>query len=88
DIRSWIWMPAKMEIYASSDGINYNLIATISNTTEVNNYDIVTKQFIAGFSDLQTQYIKIKAINFGTVPAWHEGAGGKTWIFCDEVMVE
>jgi len=28
------------------------------------------------------------AKNFGNCPEWHLGAGGKSWIFIDEITVE
>ena len=32
--------------------------------------------------------IKIKAENYGICPDWHLGAGGKTWIFVDEITIK
>jgi hypothetical protein len=37
---------------------------------------------------LQSRFIKVKAINYGTLPEWHQGAGYKAFIFVDEIMVE
>jgi hypothetical protein len=34
------------------------------------------------------KYIKVKAVQYGKLPAWHEGAGGDTHIFIDEIKVE
>ena len=34
------------------------------------------------------RYIKVKATNIGECPEWHKGAGGKAWLFVDEIIVE
>ena len=30
----------------------------------------------------------LKAINYGVCPKWHLGAGGKTWLFVDELIIK
>jgi hypothetical protein len=37
---------------------------------------------------LQTRYIKVKAINGGKLPSWHESAGNPSHLFIDEVIVK
>jgi hypothetical protein len=32
--------------------------------------------------------VKIHAMNRGVCPPWHLGAGGKAWLFADEIVVE
>ena len=34
------------------------------------------------------RYVHIQAINRGVCPDWHDGAGGKAWVFADEIIVE
>jgi hypothetical protein len=34
-----------------------------------------------------TRYLKVKAINYGTLPDWHQGKGGEAFIFIDEIEV-
>ncbi|MCD6347789.1 MAG: hypothetical protein J7L96_10250, partial [Bacteroidales bacterium] len=34
------------------------------------------------------RYIRIKAKNRGVCPVWHKGAGGKAWLFADELIIE
>jgi hypothetical protein len=33
-------------------------------------------------------HIRVVAKNIGTCPDWHQGAGGKAWIFADEIIIE
>ena len=46
------------------------------------------KNVEAAFNSVSVRYIKIKGIQFGKLPAWHEGAGGDTHIFVDEINVQ
>jgi hypothetical protein len=32
--------------------------------------------------------VKIIARNYGPIPNWHPGAGGKAWTFADEIIIE
>jgi len=45
------------------------------------------KPFSQNLSDLPARYVKVKAKNVGTCPTWHPGAGGKAWIFVDELVI-
>jgi predicted alpha-1,2-mannosidase len=89
DVRSWIWMPKQLEIYTSTDGKTFSLLTTITNQVATTNYDSKEIQKLTATVNTTTaRYIKFKAINFGTVPEWHPGKGGQTWIFCDELIIE
>ncbi|PKP45600.1 MAG: glycosyl hydrolase family 92 [Bacteroidetes bacterium HGW-Bacteroidetes-11] len=87
DVRSWIWMPKEVSFFISDDGINFKEIANIKNQVAADDYemhvtDLGAKVIVSG------RYIKVKAVNFGTIPAWHLGAGGQAYIFVDELIVE
>jgi len=41
-----------------------------------------TKEFV----NLRGRYLKIIAQNIGVCPEWHPGAGGKAWVFVDEIV--
>ena len=43
--------------------------------------------YIMPLENIKAQYIKLKAINYGFCPDWHLGAGGKTWLFVDEIII-
>ena len=42
----------------------------------------------ARVDNVQARYVRVVAKNIGTIPDWHPGAGGKAWIFADEIIVE
>ncbi|MBL7883888.1 MAG: GH92 family glycosyl hydrolase, partial [Bacteroidia bacterium] len=89
DTRSWILMPTKVEYYTSSDNINFQLVATVNNTIDAKNYDVIIRNFEAKFANsVKAKYIKVKAYNFGTLPEWHQGAGDQAFIFIDEIELK
>lgn len=89
DIRSWIWMPASVQVEVSTDGKNFTPLTTIQNTVLGDNYDSKEIQkMIQTVTPTETRYVKFRAVNAGTVPDWHPGKGGKSWIFCDEIWVK
>ena len=47
----------------------------------------VIKEFKTSFDSALVRFIHIKANNIGVCPPWHPGAGGKAWIFCDEIVI-
>jgi hypothetical protein len=48
----------------------------------------IIKDFVSVLSDMNARYIRVKAKNVGVCPEWHHGAGGKAWLFVDEIIVE
>ena len=88
DTRSWIIFPRQVEIYSSIDGKTYKLENTIYNNTAADDYTVQIKDFSTKLNNSRARYIKIKAQNYGTLPTWHQGAGGDAFIFTDEIMIE
>jgi predicted alpha-1,2-mannosidase len=87
DSRAWIVFPTKVELYISDDNKEFKLLKTIDNTVAAQNYDVQVQSFNAEFKGVKTRYIKVKAYNFGTLPQWHQGAGGEAFIFIDEISI-
>ncbi|MDP3437408.1 MAG: GH92 family glycosyl hydrolase, partial [Bacteroidales bacterium] len=86
DIRSWIWFPKSVIFYLSEDGVNFKEAGRVQNSIPEDDYEISREDF-----ELKTKsrvrYVKVKAINYGKIPAWHLGAGGDAFIFIDEIIV-
>ena len=57
-------------------------------TSSVLYKDRIERLFKLNVKNLKARYIKIKAENYGICPDWHLGAGGKTWIFVDEITIK
>ncbi len=85
--RSWIFLPKKVSIQVSDDGVTYTSLGenTFSNEKEVIEAVIQSVSFNV---KSKIRYIKIIAVNQGVCPAWHAGSGKRCWLFVDEIAVE
>lgn len=89
DVGSWIVMPKMVEFWIAGNDMDFVRAAEIPNTisdkeTENKIFDFTYKR---DFSK-KVRYVKVKAKNYGLLPEWHLGAGGESFIFIDEIMVE
>ncbi len=89
DARSWIWMPREVEFYLSEDGENYTLLSRQENGVDPRDYEIQVQDFEAECPEgTAARYVKVKATQLGTIPDWHPGVGGQSFIFIDEIWAE
>ena len=87
DARSWIWMPREVLFEASEDGEHYREIARIANKVEEKDLKVQTWDCEAR-ANVKARYIRVSAVNIGTIPEWHPGAGYPGFIFIDEIWAE
>lgn len=88
DVNAWIVMPREVSVTLSTDGKQFTPFAMVNNMVSVDDKVPQVKQVLLQAPSVQARYIRIVARQHGKMPAWHEGAGGDTHIFCDEVVVE
>ncbi|MCX6297379.1 MAG: GH92 family glycosyl hydrolase [Bacteroidetes bacterium] len=89
DSRSWILMPTKVEYYVSNDNKTYTLVASIDNDIKPDDNTSQLKEFKYTLSkSVTSRFVKVKAYNFGKLPAWHQGFGGDAYIFVDEIQIK
>jgi len=88
NINSWIFLPRKVVYSLSIDGENFETVAEINNDLPENYPEKMIKEFSADISVREIRYVRVYAKNLGICPDWHMGAGGKAWIFVDEVQVK
>ena len=50
-------------------------------------YGAFTKDFTVQLNK-SARYIRVTAPNYGNCPEWHLGAGGKSWLFADEILIK
>jgi len=82
----WIFLPAHIDVFISSDGNSFVKKDSKSfETIKVPGTYIRDLQFT--FEESQARYLQIKIKNPGLCPDWHPGKGGKSWIFMDEISV-
>jgi hexosaminidase len=87
-IQSWIFMPKYVEYFVSNDGKQFTNVAKIINEISENDGAVLIQEFSVNLEKFKTRYIKVFAKNIEVCPDGHRGAGGKAWIFVDEIIVE
>ncbi|HOW85196.1 MAG TPA: family 20 glycosylhydrolase [Candidatus Aminicenantes bacterium] len=88
NINSWIFLPASVELSVSTDGRSYETVGRVGNDLSPRLGQAVIKEFGVGFAARSARFVRVFARSIGAVPDWHYGAGGKSWIFADEIVVE
>lgn len=83
---SWIFLPAALTMSISEDGRSYTDVKMFTEKTAAH-YKTGIKTYESGAINRKARYISVRAKNIGTCPHWHEGSGGKSWIFADEIVV-
>ena len=87
DINAWIFLPTTVEFAVSGNGRDFVKVAEVANDISPRLADTVIKEFGTTFGPRRVRYVRVRARTIGTVPDWHFGAGGKAWLFTDEVVI-
>ncbi len=90
---SWIWMPRTVSFELSLDGQNFVPVLSIPNDVPDGsdpsvNVGTLAKDFVKNITRQEARYVRMTAVNYGKIPAWHPGHGGDAWIFADEIIIE
>ena len=87
DVSPWIIYPKEVQFEISDDGIHFLPLLTITNNVD-NKAKEVQVQQLGGAVKASGKFIRIKAINGGMLPAWHESAGQPSHLFIDEIIIK
>ena len=88
DIKSWIFFPKQVEYLASTDGKKFSSLGVMHTIFSDSTEGSFTKDYMLKTASTKARYLKVKAKNYGVCPDWHLGAGGKTWLFVDEIKIK
>ena len=88
DTKSWIIMPKKVSMEISEDGINYNEVFSGKDFLPIQEMNAQVKSVEANIQNKKARFVRIIAEQYGKLPSWHEGAGGDSHIFVDEVNID
>jgi len=86
DVSPWIVFPKEVVVYTSTDGSTFTEASRIANKFGVA-MDGAHTQELGTSLNTTARYIKVKAVNGGKLPSWHESAGNPSHLFIDEVIV-
>lgn len=87
DTRSWIVLPKTVEAAFSEDGLHFTAMPSVASALPVTDLTPQVNTIIIPMNGVNARYIRLTARQYGQMPDWHEGRGGATHIFSDEIVV-
>jgi len=88
DQAAWIFMPDEVTWWISQDGINFTKLSTVPNDVDEHQTGAIIKEFSTTIKSRKVRFVKVVVKNRSICPAWHPGAGKKSWVFADEISIE
>ncbi len=88
DMKSWIFMPEWVDFYGSADGKNFHKLGRVQNYIPMKQEGGIVKEFELNIKPQRLKAVKVVAKNIQYCPEWHLGAGGKAWLFADEITID
>jgi hypothetical protein len=88
DVRSWIWMPARVTVSVSEDGSAFREVAQVASPLSDRDETVTRRELTADLAGVRARYVRVRATTYGRIPDWHPGAGGSAWIFVDELLID
>ncbi|GAB4427013.1 MAG: hypothetical protein OHK0039_45160 [Bacteroidia bacterium] len=83
----WIFLPTLLRFEVSTDGASFEEVASFETPVSPDDPGPRLHPFSFEFPAVVARYVRVYAQNIGTCPAWHAGAGGRAWLFADELIV-
>lgn len=88
DINAWILLPESVELSVSNDGQKFTRTIQVIKAIPQNRRGVWSVPYTMEFGPTDAQFVRLKATNLKTCPAWHKGAGQPCWVFADEIIIE
>jgi len=84
DEGSWIYLPQKVELYTSEDGVNFTKQKELSK----DQIKYLKRAIKMNINKVSARFIKVIAYNAGKIPQGMPGEGYDSWLFVDEISIE
>ena len=85
---SWVFLPQWVEYSVSDDGVDFTRMPRVKTELQPEDQGHRIIEYFSVLPQSGARYLKVFAKGQITCPPWHAGAGGKAWLFCDEIVVE
>lgn len=87
--NAWIFMPDRVEVFASEDGERWELVGSAPNPLAPNDkrQDVVEMRIELSLSRVP-RYLRVRAKNRGVCPPDHDAPGEPAWLFATEMVFE
>ncbi|MCE3283467.1 MAG: hypothetical protein K0Q66_2204, partial [Chitinophagaceae bacterium] len=87
DVDPWILYPAEVIFSTSSDGKNFTEVLRVQNPVDQQDTSVQVRE-LGGSVNATARYIKVKVVNAGKLPSWHESTGNPSHLFIDEIIIK
>lgn len=87
EVSPWIIYPKEVIFEMSNDGKTWQPLLAVINPVGTDIKGPVHQQ-LGGAVAAKTRYVKVRAVNGGKLPGWHESAGSPSHLFIDEVIIK
>lgn len=87
DPRHWIFLPSKITIEVSDDGVSFRPFATIPTPAIEEHYERTVTPFQTE-GRAKARYVRVTANNLPALPEWRYRENKKPMIACDELYVQ
>jgi hypothetical protein len=81
-------MPRELVVEVSADGQAFREAGRVGHDVPDDEEGVFRRDLIVELDGEPVQALRFRALNYGTVPDWHPGAGGEAFIFVDELLME
>lgn len=86
-VGSWIVLPKRVRFETSSDGVIWKELGALSSPLSDRDNRTMIQPFRVAKA-VSARFVRVTAETYGKLPPWHLGAGGDSWLFADELIVE
>jgi arylsulfatase A-like enzyme len=86
--NAWIFLPSQITIFTSTDGRQFKKLKEFKNSVPQKFSPDKRAEYSVALENETIRFVKVVAVTIGNCPEWHSGAGGKAWIFADEIVVK
>jgi len=88
DRRFWIFFPQQVQVSVSDDGARFVPLGPLEVADHPYRGDLVRRDCVYRGAPVTARYVRVHATNQRICPPGHPGAGGKAWLFVDEIVVQ
>jgi hypothetical protein len=89
DQNSWIFMPLSVRFELSQDGQSWQPAGEVTNGVDPHADGVVLKDFQVEVRPARkARWVRVHAQAPVLCPDWHKGAGNRSFIFADEILIE
>jgi hypothetical protein len=81
-------MPRSIQFATSVDGEHFTPAGEVANDIDEHADGVVRHDYAVTFAPRHVRYLRVHATAPVMCPAWHKGAGNRSFIFADEIVVE